>query len=133
MMRYGIPRYRLPRDVLDAEVQRIVDLGVTLELDTPVTDLAAVVEQGAFDAVFLAVGAQIGKRAYIPAGSAAHVVDAISLLHDVEEGGSAPAWSPGRRLRRRQHRNGRGAQRDAAGCLRGDRCVSADQGQDARA
>ena len=42
MMRFGIPRYRLPRDVLDAEIQRILDLGVRLELDAKVTDLAAV-------------------------------------------------------------------------------------------
>ena len=84
MMRFGIPRYRLARDVLDAEVQRILDLGVTLELDTKVTDLMAVKDE--YDAVFLAVGAQLGKRAYIPAGSAARVLDAVSMLHDVEAG-----------------------------------------------
>jgi NADPH-dependent glutamate synthase beta subunit-like oxidoreductase len=84
MMRFGIPRYRLSRDVLDAEVQRILDLGVTLELDTKVTDLDAV--RGEYDAVFLAVGAQLGKRAYIPAGSAAHVLDAVDMLRDVETG-----------------------------------------------
>jgi NADPH-dependent glutamate synthase beta subunit-like oxidoreductase len=84
MMRFGIPRYRLSRDVLDAEVQRILDLGVTLELDTKVTDLDAI--RGEYDAVFLAVGAQLGKRAYIPAGSASHVLDAVDLLRDVEAG-----------------------------------------------
>jgi NADPH-dependent glutamate synthase beta subunit-like oxidoreductase len=86
MMRYGIPRYRLPREVLDAEVQRILDLGVVLQLDTTVRDLAQVMQEERHDAVFLAVGAQIGRRAYIPAGSAAHVVDAVSMLHGVEEG-----------------------------------------------
>ena len=86
MMRFGIPAYRLPRDVLEAEVRRILDLGVTLKLDTKVTDLAATMEEGRYDAVFLAVGAQLGKRAYIPAGSAAHVLDAVSMLHDLEEG-----------------------------------------------
>ncbi len=86
MMRYGIPAYRLPREVLDAEIQRIVDLGVELVLDSPVTDLAAVMAEGAYDAAFLAVGAQVGKRAYIPAGSSAHVLDAVSMLHDLEEG-----------------------------------------------
>jgi NADPH-dependent glutamate synthase beta subunit-like oxidoreductase len=84
MMRFGIPKYRLARDVLDAEVQRILDLGVTLELDAKVTDLAALAEE--YDAVFLAVGAQIGKRAYIPAGEAAHVLDAVSMLRDLETG-----------------------------------------------
>jgi NADPH-dependent glutamate synthase beta subunit-like oxidoreductase len=84
MMRFGIPRYRLARDVLDAEIQRILDLGVTLELDAEVSDLAALADE--YDAVFLAVGAQIGKRAYIPAGSAAHVLDAVSMLRGLEEG-----------------------------------------------
>ncbi|MGZ5403413.1 MAG: NAD(P)-binding protein [Nocardioides sp.] len=84
MMRFGIPQYRLPRDILDAEIRRILDLGITLELDTRVTDLMALKDD--YDAVFLAVGAQVGKRAYIPAGEAAHVVDAVGLLHDLEEG-----------------------------------------------
>lgn len=84
MMRFGIPRYRLSRDVLDAEVQRILDLGVTLELDAEVTDLATL--RTAYDAVFLAVGARLGRRAYIPAGSAAHVLDAVDLLRDLETG-----------------------------------------------
>jgi NADPH-dependent glutamate synthase beta subunit-like oxidoreductase len=84
MMRFGIPKYRLPREILEAEVQRILDLGVTLELDTKVTDLMAVKDD--YDAVFLAVGAQLGKRAYIPAGSAAHVLDAVSMLRDLETG-----------------------------------------------
>ena len=86
MMRFGIPAYRLPRDVLDAEIQRILDLGVELVLDSTVTDLAATLADGTYDAAFLAVGAQIGKRAYIPAGSAAHVLDAVSMLHGLEEG-----------------------------------------------
>jgi NADPH-dependent glutamate synthase beta subunit-like oxidoreductase len=86
MMRFGIPKYRLPRDVLDAEVQRILDLGVTLELDAKVTDLMETMRDGAYDAAFLAVGAQIGKRAYIPAGSASHVLDAVSMLHGLAEG-----------------------------------------------
>ena len=84
MMRFGIPRYRLSRDVLDAEVRRILDLGVELELDAKVTDLDALRHD--YDAVFLAVGAQLGRRAYIPAGSAAHVLDAVELLRGVEEG-----------------------------------------------
>jgi len=84
MMRFGIPRYRLPREVLDAEVQRILDLGVTLELGSKVADLAS--EAEGYDAVFLAVGAQLGKRAYIPAGSASHVLDAVDMLRDLEAG-----------------------------------------------
>ncbi len=84
MMRYGIPKYRLPRDVLEAEVQRIVDMGVVLELNHRVTDLLAAMHDGSFDAVFLAVGAHIGKRAYIPAGDSAHILDAVSMLRGME-------------------------------------------------
>ncbi len=69
MMRYGIPKYRLPRDILDAEVNRILAMGVTLELNAKVTDIQA--ELAHFDAAFVAVGAHIGRRAYIPAGDSA--------------------------------------------------------------
>ena len=84
MMRFGIPTYRLPRDVLDAEIARILDLGVTLELDSKVTSILDAMRDGGFDAAFLAVGAHIGKRAYIPAGEAAHILDAVTLLASME-------------------------------------------------
>ena len=84
MMRFGIPQYRLPRDVLDAEVQRIVDLGVEIEFNRKVTNLLDTMRQGKFDAAFLAVGAHIAKRAYIPAGAAARMLDALSVLRGME-------------------------------------------------
>jgi NADPH-dependent glutamate synthase beta subunit-like oxidoreductase len=84
MMRFGIPTYRLPRDVLDAEVRRILGLGVTLELNRKVDDILASMREGAFHAAFLAVGAHIGKRAYIPAGEAARILDAVSVLRSME-------------------------------------------------
>jgi len=84
MMRFGIPKYRLPRDVLDAEVQRILDLGVTLKLNTKVANIEQSMKHGGFDAAFLAVGAHIAKRAFIPAGDAAHIVDAVSVLRSME-------------------------------------------------
>jgi NADPH-dependent glutamate synthase beta subunit-like oxidoreductase len=84
MMRFGIPKYRLPREVLDAEIQRILDMGVTLELDSKVSRLGDAMREGGFDAAFLAVGAHIGKRAYIPAGEAARVLDAVSVLRSME-------------------------------------------------
>ncbi len=84
MMRFGIPQYRLPRDVLDAEVQRILALGVTLKLNTKVENIEQGMKQGGFDAAFLAVGAHIGKRTAIPAGDAARIVDAVSVLRSME-------------------------------------------------
>ena len=84
MMRFGIPKYRLPRDVLDAEIRRIEALGVRIELNRKVDDVLAARDAGGFDAVFLAVGAHIAKRAYIPAGSAAKMLDAVSVLRSME-------------------------------------------------
>jgi 2-oxoacid:acceptor oxidoreductase delta subunit (pyruvate/2-ketoisovalerate family) len=84
MMRFGIPSYRLPRDVIDAEVDRILAMGVTLELNHRVDDIRAEMEAGGFDAAFLAVGAHIGKRAYIPAGESARILDAVSMLASME-------------------------------------------------
>ena len=85
MMRYGIPKYRLPRDILDAEVDRIRQMGVTLELNARVTDIQAELGTG-YDAAFVAVGAHIGRRAYIPAGDSARIMDAVSMLHSMEDG-----------------------------------------------
>jgi 2-oxoacid:acceptor oxidoreductase delta subunit (pyruvate/2-ketoisovalerate family) len=84
MMRFGIPKYRLPRDVLDAEVKRIADMGVTIRLNHKVDDVLATMKDGSFDAVFLAVGAHVAKRAYIPAGDASKVLDAVSVLRSME-------------------------------------------------
>jgi NADPH-dependent glutamate synthase beta subunit-like oxidoreductase len=84
MMRFGIPKYRLPRDVLGAEVKRILDMGVRLELNAKVTNIEESMREGGFDAAFLAVGAHISKRAYIPAGESAHILDALSVLRGME-------------------------------------------------
>ena len=83
MMRFGIPKYRLPRDVLDAEVKRIADMGVVIEYNARVGDILASMREG-FDAAFLAVGAHIAKRAFIPAGDSARVLDAVSVLRSLE-------------------------------------------------
>ncbi|MBI3743098.1 MAG: FAD-dependent oxidoreductase, partial [Chloroflexi bacterium] len=84
MMRFGIPKYRLPREVLDAEVKRILDMGVTLELNRKVTDIRWAMHEGEFQAAFLAVGAHIARRAYIPAGEASKILDAVSVLRSME-------------------------------------------------
>ena len=85
MMRYAIPRYRLPRDVLAAEIDRIVALGVHLELEAEVTDLDALLAEETYDAVFLALGARLAKRTYLPAGSAGRMLDALSVLRSIAE------------------------------------------------
>jgi NADPH-dependent glutamate synthase beta subunit-like oxidoreductase len=83
MMRYGIPAYRLPRDVLGAEIDRIGAMGVHVTLEHRVEDLASEREEGRFDAVFVAVGAHLSKRVDIPARDAGPIIDAVSFLRSV--------------------------------------------------
>ncbi len=86
MMRYGIPEYRLPRDVLDAEVARVQALGVTIVNDYTVKDLLAEMAEGSFDATFVAIGAHLSRRVDIPTQDASRIVDAVTFLRDVASG-----------------------------------------------
>ncbi len=86
MMNFGIPAYRLPRNVLQAEIARIAELGVEIKLNYKVDDVIAEKNEGGFDAVFIAIGAHIGKKTAIPARDAEKILDAVSFLKDVELG-----------------------------------------------
>jgi NADPH-dependent glutamate synthase beta subunit-like oxidoreductase len=86
MMHFGIPAYRLPRDILDGEIKRIEDMGVKFVLNHKVEDLVAEKEKGKFDAVFVAVGAHLSKRTEIPSRDAGKVLDAVAFLKHVEAG-----------------------------------------------
>ncbi len=86
MMRYGIPAYRMPRGVLDAEIAQITALGVKITCGHRVTDLDAERRDGGFDAVFAAVGAHLSKRVDIPAKDTGRIVDALSFLRSVASG-----------------------------------------------
>lgn len=86
MMNFGIPAYRLPRNILQAEIKRIEEIGVEIRLNYKVTDILAEKDAGGFDAVFIAIGAHIGKKTAIPAREAGKILDAVSFLKDVELG-----------------------------------------------
>lgn len=86
MMRYGIPEYRLPRDVLDAEIARVEQMGVTIHSNHTVDDLEALKAQGNYEAVFVAIGAHLSKRVDIPSADASKMIDAVSFLRDVSSG-----------------------------------------------
>ena len=90
MMHFGIPKYRLPREVLEREVARIEALGVEIVLNHKVDDVLAVKAAGGFDAVFVAVGAHLSKRQEIPARDAGRIYDALQFLKDAELGTEAP-------------------------------------------
>lgn len=87
MMRYGIPAYRLPRQVLDAEIARLEVLGVKIVSGHKVTDLEAERLEGGFDATFVAIGAHLSKKVEIPARDAGRIIDAVSFLREVSSGG----------------------------------------------
>jgi NADPH-dependent glutamate synthase beta subunit-like oxidoreductase len=91
MMRYGIPAYRMPRDMLDAEVARIEQLGVKIILDHKVEDVLVAKTEGGFDAVFMAIGAHIWPSGSIfPPAIAGKILDAVSFLEQAVEAGDAP-------------------------------------------
>ncbi|MFO0700736.1 MAG: NAD(P)-binding protein [Nitrospira sp.] len=95
MMRYGIPAYRLPREVVDAEVGRMQAMGVTIRLDTKVEDLDVAIKEGGFHATFLAVGAHLARRIDIPGCDAKRLLDAATFLRSME---SASPIKLGRRV-----------------------------------
>ena len=90
MMRYGIPSYRLPRVVLDAEIDRLRAIGVGFEQDHRVVDLQAEMRDGGFDAAFVAIGAHLSTRVDIPNQDASRVVDAVEFLRGASSGTQAP-------------------------------------------
>ncbi|MGR8934736.1 MAG: NAD(P)-binding protein [Gammaproteobacteria bacterium] len=95
MMHFGIPAYRLPRQELDQEIQRIQAMGVTIRLNHKVEDVLAEKHTGNFDAVFIAIGAHLSRRVDIPARDAGKILDAVSFLRQAASG-TAPTL--GRRV-----------------------------------
>lgn len=82
MLRYGIPAYRLPRDILDAEMQRIIDLGVDLKLETKVgKDIPFAQIQADHDAVFLGNGCHKGKNMRIEGEDSPNVLTGAEYLN----------------------------------------------------
>jgi heterodisulfide reductase subunit A-like polyferredoxin len=84
MLRYGIPDYRLPEDVLDREIQYILDLGVEAKTGERVADPKSLLD--AFDAVFVAPGAWLGRKMGIPGEDAKGVFEALDFLYQVNNG-----------------------------------------------
>jgi len=66
LMRVNIPAFRLPEEVLDEEIGYIVNMGVTMNYDSPVTSLEALADSKAFDAIFVGTGAPKGKELDLP-------------------------------------------------------------------
>ena len=87
MMRYGIPGFRTPRQVLDAEIQRILDLGVVARTNCRIgTDITMDQIRADFDAVFLGLGAQSGRGLPVEGADAPNCVTATSFLKAFNDG-----------------------------------------------
>jgi len=82
MMRYGIPRYRLPEEALDSEIETIKSFGVQIETNAEIKNLEKLFDEG-FDAVFLSAGAWQGTKMQIPGEDLAGVYDGISVLRKI--------------------------------------------------
>ncbi|MBU1236231.1 MAG: NAD(P)-binding protein [Gammaproteobacteria bacterium] len=87
MLTFGLPGYRTPHDVVDAEVQRILDMGVEVRLNTRVgKDVGFADLKKNFDAIFIGIGAQTGNKLDLPGADASNCVDGLSFLRDYNEG-----------------------------------------------
>jgi NADPH-dependent glutamate synthase beta subunit-like oxidoreductase len=87
MMRYGIPGYRVPDQVLDGEIQRILDLGVEVRNNTRIgKDISLDDLRSEFDAVFIALGAQSGMALPVPGGDAPNVISGVAFLQAFNDG-----------------------------------------------
>ena len=82
LMRTGIPSYRLPRNILDAEINRILEMGVTIHLNKRIKDLKAEKENGHFDAVYLSTGAQLINAEQMDIDTSIKMYDAFKFLRE---------------------------------------------------
>ena len=85
LLRYGIPEYRLPKEVLDNEISYIEELGVELKTNTPARNLEDIFNQG-YKAIFLATGAGTSQKMGIPNEDTKGVIHALDFLKQVISG-----------------------------------------------
>ncbi len=88
MISFGLPHYRTPRAIVEAEVQRILDMGgIEVRLNTRVgRDVGFSELKSNFDAIFVGIGANQGNRLDIPGSDAPNCIDGLSFLHDFNDG-----------------------------------------------
>ncbi|MCE5181307.1 MAG: NAD(P)-binding protein [Betaproteobacteria bacterium] len=87
MMRYGIPGFRTPREVLDAEIKRIIDLGIEVKLNVHIgKDITLDQIKKDYDAIFMGMGAQAGRPLPVDGANAPNVVTAMAFLRAFNDG-----------------------------------------------
>jgi len=80
----GVPDYRLPKEILAAEINRIVNMGVHIRLNYKVQDLMAEKEAGNFDAVYLSIGAQLIKKEAFQHDDSVYITEAFSFFNEMK-------------------------------------------------
>lgn len=97
MLRYGIPDYRLPQEVLERDIEHILTTGINVITDVSIgRDVTMEDIQKSYDAVFISIGAHNDKKIGIEGEDAENVVSAVSLLRRIDEG-NAPDFT-GKRI-----------------------------------
>ncbi len=86
MLQYGIPAYRLPRDIVHGEIERLLADGIEVQLNTQVEDLAALMASQKYAACYIAIGEGIGKKIDIPMEDGTHLTDALAILRKASHG-----------------------------------------------
>ena len=87
MMRYGIPGYRMPRDVLDGEIDRIVQMGVEVRTKTRIgVDVKLEDLEKQYDAILFAIGAQSGRALPVPGADAPNCITGVAFLEAFNQG-----------------------------------------------
>jgi NADH-quinone oxidoreductase subunit F len=85
MMRYGIPEYRLPREVLAKEIEEIRGVGVDIKVNTRISSVDELFEQG-YHAIFLAIGAHQGAKLGVEGEDSPGVMEGVSFLREINMG-----------------------------------------------
>ncbi len=80
----GVPDYRLPKDILDAEIERITKMGVKIRLNYKVKDVLKEKEAGNFDAVYLSIGAELIRQEDFEKDDSVYVTDAFSFFNEMK-------------------------------------------------
>jgi len=84
----GVPEYRLPKEILDGEISRIVKMGVTIRQNYKVHDVLGAKNDGKFDAVYLSIGAQLIRKEDFPQDSSVYITDAFAFFNEVKQNAS---------------------------------------------
>ncbi len=106
MLRYGIPQYRLPREILDEEIRKILDLGVELKCNFVVgKDISLEQLRQDYKAIFVGIGAHKGLKLDVPGEDAAGVFTGARISQPGQQRRNRSGRGQGRCRRRRRYRD----------------------------